>query len=51
MSLIIANIIFTLNLEGYNIVRDIIAVPRAALRATPGHPSDVRRLRAGGTCP
>jgi hypothetical protein len=33
------------------LVRDIIAVPRDALRATPGHPSDVRRLRARGTCP
>jgi hypothetical protein len=31
-------------------VRDIIAVPRVALRATPGHPSDVRRSRTGGTC-
>jgi len=32
-------------------VRDIIAVPRVALRATPRHPSDVRQSRAGGTCP
>ena len=26
-------------------------LPRDALRTTPGHPSDSRRLRAGGTCP
>ena len=32
-------------------VRDIITVPRDALRATPGHPLDVRRLRARGIYP
>jgi hypothetical protein len=38
-------------LDNAEVVRDIIAVPRVALRVTPGHPSDVRRSRAGGTCP
>ena len=32
-------------------IRDIIAVPRVALRATPRHFLDVRRLRSRGTCP